>query len=316
MMTKIENNMIFPKLELEAWEQSKITLNLYLQVVGKIQLALMPRKNHWWNVTLLVNSTGLITHTMPANDFNFEIQFNFLDHKLEVITSNGLYEMFALRDGLSASDFYKKVFAILDKLGIRIKIIAHPYDIVDKGNPITAPFEQLAKYHSYNAQYVHRFWQILAWTSEVFNEFSGRFYGKTSPPQLFWHHLDIAFTRFCGKKGPPLPADSTIANRDAYSHELISFGFWAGDEKVRGAAYYSYTYPSPNDLDKEKLEPASAKWVDSNGSPMALLMYDDLLAEQDPHRALLDFLESCYMAGAKFRRWDIAGNTCPPISEI
>ena len=308
--------MILPKIELEAWEQSKITLNLYLQVVGKVQLALMPRKNHWWNVTLLVNSKGLITHTMPANDFNFEIQFNFLDHTLEVTTSNGQYETFALRDGLSVADFYKEIFAILDKLDIHIKIIAHPYDMTDKGNPITAPFEQLTQYRSYNSEYVHRFWQILAWTSEIFNEFSGRFYGKTSPPQLFWHHLDIAMTRFCGKRGPQLSHDSTIANRDAYSHELISFGFWAGDEKVREAAYYSYTYPSPNDLNKEKLEPISAKWVDSNGSPEALLMYDDLLDEKDPHKALLDFLESSYRAGAKLRGWDIEGNKCPPISQI
>jgi len=315
MLNIMETNMILPKLELEAWEQSKITLNLYLQIIGKIQLALMPRKNHWWNITLLTNSKGLITHTMPTEDFTFEIQFNFLEHKLEVITSNDLYETFPLRDGLSVSEFYEKIFAILDKLDILVKIIAHPYDVADV-KPVSTPFNQLAQYHSYNADYVQRFWRILLWTSEVFNEFNGRYYGKTSPAQLFWHHLDIATSRFCGKPGPGMPPDRTIADRDAYSHELISFGFWAGDEKVRGAAYYSYTYPSPDDIDKEKLEPATAKWTDSNGSPMALLMYSDLLAEQDPHKAILDFLETCYMAGAKLRGWDIAGNTCPPISQI
>ena len=308
-------SIVLPKLDLEAWEPSKITLNLYLQVVGKIQLALMPRKNHWWNITFLLNSKGLITHTMPVRDFTFEIQFNFLEHKIEVITSKGAYETFPLTDGLSVADLYKKVFAILAKLNIPVKIIAHPYSIPD-ANPITTPFEQLTQFNSYNAEYVERFWRILAWTSEVFNEFSGRFYGKTSPVQLFWHHMDLVVTRFCGRRAPQLPPGTNISNKDAYSHELISFGFWAGDEKVRGAAFYSYTYPSPKDLDKEKLEPHAAKWVDSNGSPMALLMYDDLMTQQYPHNALLDFLESCYLAGGKLCVWDIADLKVAPLKEM
>lgn len=304
-----------PPLELAAWEESKVTLNLYLQVVGKIQLALMPRRNHWWNITFLVNSKGLITHTMPAKGFTFEIQFNFLEHRLELATSNGMQEHFALEDGLSVADFYNRVFALLHKLGITPNIIARPYSIPD-ADPITTPFAQLTGYHRYQAAYVKSFFEILVWTADVFQEFSGRFYGKTSPVQLFWHHMDLVVTRFCGRRAPKLPEGSNVSNKDAYSHELISFGFWAGDENVRGAAYYSYTYPSPENIDQEPLQPAAAKWQDANGSPMALLMYDHLRADAQPRQALLGFLQSTYTAGAKLCNWEMHDLDVPALKEL
>lgn len=304
-----------PELPLAAWEDSKVTINLYLQVVGKIQLALMPRRNHWWNITFLVNSKGLITHTMPADGFTFEIQFNFLEHQLEIATSSGGQEHFALEDGLSVADFYDRVFALLHKLGITANIIARPYSIPDV-DPITTPFAQLTQYHRYQPAYVKSFFEILVWTADVFQEFSGRFYGKTSPVQLFWHHMDLVVTRFCGRRAPALPADSNVSNKDAYSHELISFGFWAGDENVRGAAYYSYTYPSPENIDQEPLQPAAAKWKDANGSPMALLMYDYLRAEVQPRQALLGFLESTYTAGAKLCNWEMDDLYVPPLKTM
>jgi hypothetical protein len=313
---------VLPELKLEAWEQSKITLNLYLQIVGKIQLALMPRKNHWWNITFLVNAKGLVTHTMPAGDRAFEIQFNFLEHKLEIFTCNGLYKTcnglyksFPLENGLSVADFYKKLFAILAELNITVKMTPRQFGLPEE-HPIQTPFFELTQFNSYDPVYVQRFWQILVWTSEVFNEFGGRFYGKTSPVQLFWHHMDMTVTRFCGRRAPQLPKTTNISNKDAYSHELISFGFWAGDEKTREAAYYSYTYPSPKGLDKEPLEPAAAKWVDSNGSPMALLMYDDVRTSENPREALLAFLESCYIAGAKLSGWDIADLKVSSLKEM
>lgn len=220
-----------------------------------------------------------------------------------------------MKDGLSVADFYTKTFKILNKLGIKAKIIAAPYSIPD-ANPITTPFVQLTKYHSYNAEYVRRFWETLVFTANVFTEFSGRFYGKTSPVQLYWHHMDLVVTRFCGRRAPKLPAESNIANKDAYSHEVVSFGFWAGDENVRGAAYYSYTYPSPPKLDKEPLEPTAAKWQEANGSPMAILMYDDLRDDINPRKALLDFLDSTYRAGAKLCKWKMKDLDVPPLKEM
>ena len=141
-----------------------------------------------------------------------------------------------------------------------------------------------------------------------------RIKGNVVPADL--NHMDLVVTRFCGRRAPQLPKTANISNKDAYSHELISFGFWAGDEKVRGVAYYSYTYPAPTGIDHEPLDPAAAKWVDSNGSPMALLMYDDLRATPDPAKALLAFLESCYQAGAGLSKWDVADMTVFPLRDM
>ena len=173
---------------------------------------------------------------------------------------------------MSVAEFYENLFGIFKKLNIAVKIIATPYDIPAEKKP----FSQIDNFHFYQAEYVERFWRILVWVSQVFNKFSGRFYGKTSPVQLYWHHMDITVTRFSGKKGAPLPAEAKTSDKDAYSHEVISFGFWAGDEKMRAPAFYSYTYPSPEGLNQRELQPATANWVDNNGSPMALLMYHDI----------------------------------------
>ena len=186
-----------------------------------------------------------------------------------------------------------------------------PYDL-----PVTKPFAEITEHASYQPEYVERYWRIMMWVSGVFEEFSGRFYGKTCPVHLYWHHMDLCVTRFSGKKEPSLDPERTVADKDAYSHEVVSFGFWAGDDNVRGAAFYSYTYPSPEGLDQEPLAPAAAAWADGGGSPMAILMYDDLRAESDPRQALLDYLESAYHAGAKLAGWDVAALTVPPLSEL
>ena len=163
---------------------------------------------------------------------------------------------------------------------------------------------------------MERFWRILQWVDGVFNEFSGRFYGKTCPVHLYWHHMDLTVTRLSGRQGPALPEGKSLAEKDAYSHEVISFGFWAGDASVRGPAIYSYTYPAPEGLDQEPLLPAAASWVDSNGSPMALLMYDDLRAAPDPRTVLLDFLESSYRAGARLAGWRIEELAVPSLDAL
>ncbi|MEL7148600.1 MAG: DUF5996 family protein, partial [Bacteroidota bacterium] len=189
-------------------------------------------------------------------------------------------------------------FDALIALDIEAKIIPVPYD-----HPCTESFHECETYKSYQAEYVHRFWQVLLLVDGAFKEFAGKYIGKVSPSQIYWHHMDLAVTRFSGKEGPALPETSTVADKEAYSHEVISAGFWAGDENVRGAAFYSYTYSSPDGLDQEHLQPSTANWVDSNGSPMAVLMYDDLLKEADPRQALMDFLQSSYDAGAKRAGW-------------
>ena len=310
----MSNTLPLPPLPLEEWEPTKITLHLYLQILGKIQLALMPRKNHWWNITLLISPTGITTHDIPyQNDQQtFQITLNILKHRVEVCTSKKELEVFPLQDGLSVAGFYKKLFEIFEKLQIAVTIKATPYDVPAEQKP----FAQIDNFHFYTAEYVERFWRILVWISQVFNKFSGRCYSKTSPVQLYWHHMDLTVTRFSGRKAPRLPGEASTANKDAYSHEVISFGFWAGDEKMRAPAFYSYTYPSPPGLEKEPLEPVSAKWVDNNGSPMALLMYDDIYKQESAEKLLLDFMESAYRAGATLAGWDMDDLKVPALKDL
>ena len=297
---------IFPALPLDEWEATKETLHRYVQIVGKIRLANMPRKNHWWFITLYVNSRGFTTDAMPYEDFVFEIQFNFLDHRLEVFTSKGQHDAFDLHDGLSVASFYQKLLALLKGLGIEVTILAKPYDLSD-----TTPFDICDEHNRYQEDYVQRFWRIMVQVDQVFKDFSGRFYGKTNPVHLYWHHMDLAVTRFSGKRGPAMEG-GTRADKDAYSHEVISFGFWAGDAQVRQPAFYSYTYPSPQGLDQEPLGKPGF-WQDSNGSPMAMLMYNDLRQEAHPKEALMNFLESAYQAGAKRAHWDVDDHEVGPI---
>lgn len=310
-----ETRQTLPDLPLDAWEPTKITLHLYLQIAGKVRLALSPRKNHWWYAVLHVSPRGFTTGTIPYNDGfdSFEIEFNLVDHRVEVATSRGDLGMIPLRDGLSVPDFYQQLMSLLQDTGIDVHIRDMSYDVPDIED---APFSALSQHASYDPAAVERFWRAMLWVDGVFREFSGRFYGKTSPVNLYWHHMDLTVTRFSGKMGPPLDPAMRLSDKDAYSHEVVSFGFWAGDPWVRGAAFYSYTYPSPDELDAEPLAPASARWQDSNGSPMAMLMYDDLRQEADPRAALLSFLESAYQAGAKRAGWPIEELTVPPLSEM
>ena len=306
--------MLLPSLPLNVWESTKMTLHLYLQIAGKIKLTKMARKNHWWNITLFVNSQGISTQTIANGSDSFEIQFNFIHHKLEVFSSTGQSASFDLYDGLSVADFYNKLIDTLTKLEIKVKIVDRPYSLPDE-NPITTPFNQLTEHYSYNKEYITRYWKIMLWVNNVFTNFSGRFYGKTCPVQIYWHHMDLAVTRFSGKK-LPLPDGMSVQNKDAYSHEVINFGFWAGDENVPAPAFYSYTYPSPEGLQNTPLKPATASWQVSNESPMALLMYDDIRNEADPEQLLLDFLESTYLAGAKLAGWNMEELNVPPLDEL
>lgn len=306
--------MQLPELPFKAWQDTRMTLHLYLQIVGKIRLKVMPRKNHWWNITLYVNAKGITTHAMYYSNESFEIQFNFINHTLEVVTGKGEYEHFALHDGLSVADFHNNLFNILSRLNIQVHIVDKPYSLPDT-NPITKAFAQLNEFKSYQKDYIERFWKILLWVDNVFTEFSGRFYGKTCPVHIYWHHMDLAITRFSGKK-VPLAEGMRLSDKDAYSHEVISCGFWAGDENIPAPAFYSYTYPSPAGLHETRLQPAAAKWIDNNGSPMALLMYDDVRNEGNPRQALLDFLESSYQAGALLSGWNIREFVVPPLQEL
>lgn len=285
-------------MPLDEWRPTKNTLHLYLQIVGKIRLAMHPPLNHWWHVPLYVSPLGLTTGAIPFAGGNFAIEFDFHSHQLVIRTSGGSVEHFDLYDGLSVADFYESLFANLGKLGIEPKIKAIPYEA-----PSTTPFAEDRENRSYDKNFVEQFHQILVAVEGIMQEFRGRFCGKSTPVHLFWHSFDLALTRFSGRPAPQIPG-ANMVTREAYSHEVISFGFWFGDGKpnsVAAPAFYSYTAPKPDGLENEPLRPGSAFWTPDGA--MALLMYDDVRTASDPRGQILDFLESAYSAGAKRADW-------------
>lgn len=288
----------FPALPLDEWKDTKQTLHLYVQIVGKIRMNLTPHQNHWWHVPLYVNTQGLGTGTIPYNDHHFEINFDFVGHQLTFTTNRGEQEQFDLHDGLSVSEFYKKLFAILDQLDIDVGILAKPYD-----QPFDTPFPDDQEHNRYDKKYVKRYWRILSQLDRIYRIFNRDFQGKICPIQLYWHSFDLAVTRFSGKPAPPMP-EAGYVDQEAYSQEVISFGFWPGDENIPDAALYSYTFPAPEDLDSAPLKPEEAFWTEQRGSPMALLMYEDVRNAEDPEQAVLDFLRSAWQAGVEKAKWD------------
>ena len=294
-------------------EKSKLTLHLFLQIIGKIRMNKTERKNHWWYITEYIDTKGISTGAIPYDNGKntFKITVNVLQHLLEVENSKGGFNSFELSSSLTVAEFYKKLTHILKKQNIHFSILDKPFDL-----NIERKFGQIEDLHHYDKDYVFNLWKTLLWVDTVFQEFSGRFYGKTCPVHLYWHSMDLTVTRFSGKKAPPMPNDARISDKDAYSHEVISFGFWPGDENVQEPAFYSYTYPSPKNIDKEHILPKTANWVEVNNSPMAILTYNDLVKEENPRKELLDFLQTTYQAGAKLANWDIKSFEVPELKKI
>ena len=290
----------FPALHLDQWSDSKDTLHLMLQIVGKIRLHLFPKKNHWWHVTFYVSVNGLTTGPIPYGNQVIEMEFNFVDHHLHLKSSTGNSAAIPMAN-VSVAKFYEKVFDGLKQLDIEAKIIAKPYDVPH------IPFETFQECHdinSYDKPHIETMWQILVAVNNVFQDFHGRFIGKSTPVHLFWHHFDMALTRFSGKRAPERPNVSQV-EREAYSHEVISFGFWFGDETFPEPAFYAYGFPG-TDIDgvyDEKLEPDAAFWNQKGGQ--ALLKYSDIRDKDNARELILSFLESTYQAYAKHMDWPL-----------
>jgi Family of unknown function (DUF5996) len=289
-----------PALPLAQWEPTKETLHLWTQIVGKVRLATAPPRNHWWQVTLYVEPRGLTTRCLPSDRGEFEITFDFVAHELVVRTSRGQVDSFPLADGLSVAAFYERFFALLDGLGIEVEIKAKPYGLAS-----AIPFADDTEHAAYDCEAVERFWLALRWTDGALQQFTGWFGGKTSPVHFFWHGFDLAVTRFSGRRAPEMPNADPVT-REAYSHEVISFGFWPGDDKIGMPAFYSYTAPEPANLTDERLRPGAASWHPTGSSHLALLPYDTVREAPDPRATLLDFLQSAYEAGTRAAGWDAA----------
>ena len=302
-----------PALPFDEWTDTRLTLHLILQIIGKTRLKSTTRKNHWWYITLYVTPRGFGTHGIPINDGldSFEIELDIKRKAVIISRSSGEDILLSLNSNPSIAEFYTRFMGEINGLGVFPKFIEKPFDVgIDKR------FDEITEYHHYDWKYINTFWKLMLWNNSVFQEFSGRFYGKSCPVHIYWHHLDLVVTRFSGKRLPPMDKSARILEKETYSHEQISFGFWVGDTNVPEPMYYSYTYPSPDGIDEETLQPKEAFWQDSNGSPMALLRYEDVKNSATPRKAVLNFLESTYQAGAKRAKWNIDELTVPDLDQL
>ncbi|MGH7881416.1 MAG: DUF5996 family protein [Candidatus Dormibacteraceae bacterium] len=299
---------LFPPMPLDVWAPTKSTVHRFAQVVGKIRLAAAPRRNHWWNVPFHLTGRGTTTRPMGLVDGNpiFTIDFDFVAHQLLVCSITGHTVSFPLA-GQSVASFYRHTLDALHALGIEVNIgHSHPFDLPDAGRPFSADTEHAV----YDPVWANRYWQLLSQVNLVLEEFSGRFCGKISPVHHFWHTFDIAVTRFSDRRIDQ-PKEVDPVTREAYSREVISSGFWFGDDNFPEPAFYSYTAPEPDGLVEEPLQPTAAQWVEQRGSHLAVLRYNDARAQFDPKRSVLDFYESAYQAGGLRAGWDMDRQASP-----
>jgi len=289
------DNEVLPALPLDSWKETLETLHMWTQIVGKVRLKLCPLVNQWWNVPLYVTARGMTTSAMPYQQRDIEVRFDFIEHKLTIESSEGRVVTMALV-AESVAEFYKKFMAALGELGVSVHIWTMPCEV-----PNPTPFEQDNVHAAYDPQAVHKFWRILVWVDQVLKEFRAGFQGKASPVHFFWGSFDLAVTRFSGRAAPERPGADSI-NREAYSHEVSSAGFWPGGGDIKGPAFYSYAAPEPPGFAEQRVRPQAAFYHPQMKE--FLLMYDDVRAAASPKAALMEFLQSTYDAAADCGKWD------------
>lgn len=289
----------WPDLPLTAWADTCDTLHLWTQVVGKIRLAHAPMVNHWWQVPLYVSSRGLTTSPIPYGSESFQVDFDFIDHELEIRTSRGEVETLALAPR-TVADFYREIMGRLRALGLQTRIWTMPVEIEG-----AIPFEQDIEHGSYDPHYVHRFWRILLQIDRLFTRFRSQFLGKVSPVHFFWGSFDLAVTRFSGRTAPLLQSDSPNLGRwvmqEAYSHEVSSCGFWPGNGGFGRAALFSYAYPEPQGFPEA---PMNAETYYDRDLGQFILLYDAIRQASSPDDLVMDYLRLTYEAAANLGRWD------------
>jgi len=269
---------------------------MWMQIVGKVRLALGPKLNHYWGVALYVTARGLTTSAIPYEKGIFEVNFDFIAHSLEIMTRFGESRSFRLAPR-SVADFYAEFTEALHSLGIHVNVWAMPVEVP---NPVR--FDLDRNHSSYDSEYAHRFWRVLASVNPVLQEFRAGFLGKSSPVHFFWGSFDLCVTRFSGRRAPERPGADKIT-KEAYSHEVISVGFWPGDgEVIKDAAFYAYAAPEPAGFRDSVVRPARAFY--STEKSEFFLMYDDVRLSNSPERALGEFCQSTYDAGAKLGKWN------------
>jgi uncharacterized protein DUF5996 len=293
---------LWPALPYAEWKDTLYAVHMWTQVVGKIRLALTPLLNHWWNSTLLVTPRGLGTSLLRSADVAFQIDFDFVEHELVIVTSRGRRSARELA-AMSVADFYRAIFDDLARVGVSPpRIMPVPVEVAP-----AVPFLDDVAVRAYDREYVRRFHTALLRAQFVFDRFRADFLGKASPVHFFWGGFDLASARFSGRRAPPYAGGSAPnvhihVMHEAYSHELIAAGFWLGSDDAPQPEFYCYAMPPPRGLADAAIKPAQATWVASRGE--FILPYDELRTAADPDNALLAFLQSTYAAAADLGGWD------------
>ena len=297
----------WPELQFAAWNDTRITLQLWTQIVGKIRLEQTPWLIHSWHVALYVTSRGLGTSPIPHGRRSFEIEFDFIEHALKITVNDGNARRLPLR-AQSVQEFYRALNAALGELNIAVAIDPKPCEI-----PAATPFDRDSAHAAYDPEFARRFWQVLLQSDRVFKQFRTGFLGKCSPVHFFWGSFDLAVTRFSGRRAPPFPGSapgvSADIMREAYSHEVSSAGFWPGGNGTDFPAFYSYTYPVTPAFGKRTVQPDAAYFSETLGE--YLLPYEAVRTSPDPDVTLLSFLQSTYEAAAITADWDRSSLECP-----
>ena len=283
-----------PELPLTEWEDTLATLHMWSQIVGKIALARTPLINHFWNVTFRITPRGFRTLPLDNDGNAFMMEFDFIAHELVIRCETGDTRRVKL-EPRSVAEFYSAVMDALKELKIDVKIWTMPVEVE---NPIR--FTEDTQHASHDAEYVERLRKILIWTNSVFEEFRSRFIGKNSPVHFFWGRFDLAVTRFNGERAPEREGADYIT-REAYSHKVISHGFWCGGGAVREPAFYSYAAPEPDGFKDAKILPAQGYYHKDLGE--FILPYEAVRQSDEPEKTLLDFLQSTYDAAADLGQW-------------
>lgn len=293
-------NTAWPVLPLAGWVDTYATLHMWAQIVGKTRLALAPMMNHWWQVTFYVSARGLTTSTIPYGKRAFTVEFDFIDHKLSIRTSDGMTRGFPLVPR-SVADFYAEYMAAMRSLNLEVRLMPVPVEV-----ETAIPFAADNKHAAYDADAAHRCWQILLQTNCVLDRFRGRFLGKASPVHFFWGSFDLAMTRFSGRTAPihpggvPHTPDRVMV--EAYSHECSSCGFWPGGGAVAEPAFYAYAYPEPAGYAQHAAGPEGAYY--NTDIREFILPYETVRSAAAPGETLLRFFQTTYDAAADLARWD------------
>jgi len=292
----------WPELRLADWIETRDALHLWLQIVGKIRVSLTPPVNHSWHSTFYLTARGLTTSPIPYGTRSFTIDFDFIDHRLLITTTDGHRGDMPLV-AQSVASFYSRVMEALARLDLEVRIVAKPNEL-----PVVVSFPQDEQPRPYDAEAVNRFWRALSQADRVFKKFRGRFIGKCSPVHLFWGAMDLAVTRFSGRTAPVHPGGipnlPDRVTREAYSHEVSSCGFWSGTAPIDYPAFYAYAYPQPAGFAEARVRPDGAFYSTDFGE--FIFPYDRVRESPSPDDTLLEFLQSTYVAAADLAKWDRA----------